>query len=352
MSSGTYTQNFDSLANGGSPSWTDNSTLPGWYISKSAAPSNVTSYVPGTGSSGTGAIYSFGAAGSTERALGSVASGTPGNFAYGVRFTNDTGLTQTNITVSYAGEQWRNANGNGAVTNTLSFSYQIAGLPLTNADAANLQTWTPFDPLDFSSPIVNAGGGGTALDGNAAANRQLFTNIILTGAAVQPGQELFLRWKDINDAGNDAGVAVDDLTVSFQAANASPPAANPPILTTQPQSEAAGEGGFAIFSVSATGNPAPNFQWQFNETNQTGQTASTLALNNLTANQAGSYSVVATNSAGATNSSSAALIVMPVSFDATNGETGFYNTTSRATAWPTGAPTPRRRRPSGANWFT
>jgi endonuclease/exonuclease/phosphatase family metal-dependent hydrolase len=319
MSGGTYSQNFDSLANSGSPGWTENVTLPGWYASKGGA--DATTYIAGTGTGSTGGIYSFGTNGVNsilDRALGSVASS--GNaYAYGVRFTNDTAFVQTNITVSYAGEQWRNANGSGAVTNTLSFSYQIASLPLTNADAANSQTWTSFAPLDFHSPIVNAGGSGTALDGNAAANRQLFTNITLTGAAVQPGQEILLRWRDTDDSGSDAGLAVDDLTVSFQSTNASPPNYSPPVITTQPQSEAAGEGGFAIFSMSATGSPAPDFQWQFNNTNLIGQTDSTLALNNLTTNQAGTYSVTVTNVAGATNSSAVTLVVAPTSLLASNG---------------------------------
>jgi endonuclease/exonuclease/phosphatase family metal-dependent hydrolase len=341
MSAGTYSQNFDSLAaSGASNPWTDNSTLPGWYISKSATPGDVTSYAAGTGSSGTGAVYSFGASGATERALGSVASGTPGNFAYGVRFTNDTGWAQSNITVSYTGEQWRDASGPGAVTNTLSFSYRVDNAPITNSDAANLKTWIPVRALDFNSPIVDVGGGGTALDGNAAANRQLFTNITLTGAVVQPGQELFLRWRDVNDSGNDAGLAVDDLTISFQATTALPPT-NPPVITSQPQSQAAGEGGFAIFSVSAAGNPPPGFQWQFNGTNLPGATGSTLALNQVTTNQAGNYSVVATNSAGATNSALATLLVTPVSSTATNGAIRIlqYNVAGNGAAdWSTNAP--------------
>lgn len=325
MSSGTYSQNFDSLADSGSPSWTDNSTLPGWYISKANGTSGngpVTAYTPGTGSSGTGAIYSFGASSSTDRALGSVASGTPGDFAYGVRFVNDTGSAQTNFTLSYTGEQWRDASGNNAMVNTLAFSYRVDSAPITDSDAGDTQTWTDVDALDFNSPVVDVGGGGTALDGNAAANRQIFTNIVLTGIAVQPGQDIFFRWRDVNDSGNDAGVAVDDLTIRFSAtvAGGPPPATNPPVITLQPQSQAAGEGGFAIFSVNATGNPAPDYQWQFNETNLAGQTNSTLALNNLTTNQTGFYSVIATNSAGGTNSVSATLLVTPNSFDATNGE--------------------------------
>ena len=105
-----YTQNFDSLGSV-SNAWTDSSTLPGWYASQSIGGPTVAGYRAGTGSSTAGALWSFGVAGVnpvTDRALGSVASGTPGNFAYGVRFQNDTAQAITNITISYTGEQWRN----------------------------------------------------------------------------------------------------------------------------------------------------------------------------------------------------------------------------------------------------
>ena len=74
-----------------------------------------TNYLAGGGASTAGGIYSFGTNGvnpATDRALGSVA-GSSLNYAYGVRFTNDTGQTQSNILVSYTGEQWRSG------TNTL-----------------------------------------------------------------------------------------------------------------------------------------------------------------------------------------------------------------------------------------
>ena len=67
------TENFDTLASAGTNiTWTDNSTIPGWYSTRAT-------YNSGTGSSNTGALYSFGVAGTnpvTDRALGSVASGT------------------------------------------------------------------------------------------------------------------------------------------------------------------------------------------------------------------------------------------------------------------------------------
>jgi hypothetical protein len=338
MSDGTYSQNFDSLAESGSANnWTDNSTLTGWYISQSKNPFVISSYTANAGSGTTGSIYSYGVGTSTERALGSVASGTPGNFAYGVCFTNDTATAQTNFSISYNGEQWRVANVNAQ---KLSFAYRI-GTILTNSDAMNSQTWMAFLALDFVSPNTNAT---QLLNGNDPTNRIVFTNIILSGAAVQPGQEIFFRWFDANDSNSDDGLAIDDLTISFQSTVAS---TNSPVIQSQPQNIAAGENGFAIFSVSATGNPPPNFQWRFNGTNLIGQTSLTLALNNLNFNQAGIYSVAITNSAVATNSHFASLIVMPDSIDATNGEIRVlqYNvagnntdTGTDASAWSTNAP--------------
>jgi len=138
FSTGTYNQNFDSLLNSGTANpWTDNSTLLGWYASKTVVPNGVTAYRAGPGDVNNGALYSFGANGSTERALGSVASGTPAilpmacdserYFAGG----ND-------LMITYTGEQWRNG-GNTAVQ-TLVFSYRISNTSITDSDALNGST--------------------------------------------------------------------------------------------------------------------------------------------------------------------------------------------------------------------
>jgi endonuclease/exonuclease/phosphatase family metal-dependent hydrolase len=230
LSDGTYAQNFDSLAaSGASIGWTNNVTLPGWYASKGNL--EAVSYIASTGSAANGSFYSFGAAGvnpASDRAFGSIAASST-NYAYGVRFTNDTALTATNFQVSFSAEQWRNANGTGAVTNTLAFSYQISSTALTNADAINVQSWTAVPALNFFSPVV--GGSGVALDGNASLSRQVFANAPLGGAVVLPGQEIFLRWRDIDDAGSDAGLAVDDLSVSFQLVSNTVPTNHPPIAS-------------------------------------------------------------------------------------------------------------------------
>jgi endonuclease/exonuclease/phosphatase family metal-dependent hydrolase len=225
FSAGTYSQNFDSLAASGTVNWTNNLTLPGWYAAKGAA--DAPTYIANAGTTTTGSLYSFGTNGvnpASDRALGSVA-GSSTAYAYGVRFTNDTALTVTNLAVSFTGEQWRSANGAGAVTNVLAFSYQISAAPIVSADAANAQTWTAFNALDFYSPVVS-NGSAIVLDGNAAGNRQVFANVVLTNVAVTPGQEIFLRWRDVDDGGSDAGLSVDNLTVSFQTTTYTPPPTN------------------------------------------------------------------------------------------------------------------------------
>lgn len=113
------TENFDTLANTGTPAWTDNSTLAGWYSVR-------TTYTPGTGSSNTGAQYSFGAAGSTERALGSVGSGGTGTIHYAVRLVNNTGGNIDSLTIAYNGEQWRDGGNATPVAQPLAFEYQVA----------------------------------------------------------------------------------------------------------------------------------------------------------------------------------------------------------------------------------
>lgn len=304
ISSGNYTQNFDSLATSGTSNpWTNNATLPGWYAAKTAA-GEVTTY--SSGNSTTGNLYSYGVAGVsnvTDRALGSLASGTPGDFAYGVRFVNDTAIPQTNILISYTGEQWR--AGANPSPNTLAFSYRISSNTITNSDANNANSWTSFATLDFVTPTTSATA--TALDGNATTNRQVFAGIPLTGAVVAPGQELFLRWVDVNDLSNDHGFGVDDLTVFFNGGVSNPPTA--PQIITQPQSQSATVGDNVSFTVAATGNPLPAYQWRFFNTNLPGATSDTLTLPSVTTNDAGNYYVVITNSAGGTNSQIVTLTV-------------------------------------------
>ena len=83
----------------------------------------------------------------------------------------------------------------------------------------------------------------------------------------------------------------------------------PPSLTLQPSNQIVLAGATVNFSAAATGTAPLNYQWQFNGTNLNGAVAETLILTNIQPAQAGSYSVLVTNSAGSITSAVAVLTV-------------------------------------------
>jgi autotransporter-associated beta strand protein len=92
-----------------------------------------------------------------------------------------------------------------------------------------------------------------------------------------------------------------------------------PAITSQPTGQVAVAGSTVSFTVSATGTPAPVYQWRFNGTNLTGATTTALLLPSVTISQAGTYSVTITNLAGSTNSSPAVLVVYATAAPALSG---------------------------------
>src|SRR5262245_5581590 len=77
------TENFDTLPATASATWTNNSTIPGWYHARTG---NGTTIVANDGASNAGNLYSYGTGTSTDRALGSIGSSNvaAGNFFWGV----------------------------------------------------------------------------------------------------------------------------------------------------------------------------------------------------------------------------------------------------------------------------
>jgi predicted extracellular nuclease len=219
---GSYTQNFDTLTdltistavNLGGPgpfaltgSPMNGSGLTGWSLARMTGSNANALFASGTGSSNTGAVYSFGALNNSERALGILQSGAT-NPTVGVVFTNDTGATINSFTVTYTGEQWRYGGTSG--TDRLAFEYQVGGTSISSG------TFTAVTALDFSSPVHGNGTTvtGFALSGNAAANRQVITASV-GGIFWAPGQSLVLRWTDFNVTGSDDGLAIDDFSFTL-----------------------------------------------------------------------------------------------------------------------------------------
>ena len=82
-----------------------------------------------------------------------------------------------------------------------------------------------------------------------------------------------------------------------------------PQITTQPVSEEVLAGTGVAFSAAATGNPAPTYQWELNGNPIPMAAGSTYTVASAQAGNAGSYTVVVTNSQGAATSNPAILTV-------------------------------------------
>jgi hypothetical protein len=133
----------------------------------------------------------------------------------------------------------------------------------------------------------------------------------------------------LNDGGNVSGSATASLTisnvtgsdaagysvvVSSSFGNVTSAAAGltvlDPAITSQPANQVTVVGQTATFNVTAVGTGPLVYQWMFNGTNLPSATNSVLTLNNVSTNQAGSYSVTVTDPAGSTNSGMAMLSVV------------------------------------------
>lgn len=83
-----------------------------------------------------------------------------------------------------------------------------------------------------------------------------------------------------------------------------------PVFVTDPQSQTKYQGDTVTFTSQAVGNPNPAYQWRFNSANISGATSSSYTKSNLSTNDAGNYTVVATNTSGSVTSAVAALTIL------------------------------------------
>ncbi len=117
----------------------------------------------------------------------------------------------------------------------------------------------------------------------------------------------------------------------------------PPAITAQPASLTVNQNASASFSVTATGNPAPTYQWRLNSTPISGATSATYSIASAQASNAGSYTCVVTNAAGSVTSNAATLTVQiapaitaqPTSLTVTQNASASFSVTATGTPAPT-----------------
>jgi hypothetical protein len=87
--------------------------------------------------------------------------------------------------------------------------------------------------------------------------------------------------------------------------------ASAPVIQTQPQSQTVTAGNSVQLSVTATGAPAPTYQWRKDGATITGATGSSYSLASVQLADAGSYAVTVSNPIGSVTSNPATLTVNP-----------------------------------------
>lgn len=110
----------------------------------------------------------------------------------------------------------------------------------------------------------------------------------------------------VSNSAGSATSSVATLTVTGVAATA-------PSITTQPLSQTANVGGAVSFTVAATGTSPLSYQWRKDGTAISGATGASYTIASVASGDAGSYSVLVSNSAGSVTSSSASLTVQTTS---------------------------------------
>ena len=144
----------------------------------------------------------------------------------------------------------------------------------------------------------------------------------LTGASLTSSNIFIGLWDyfaSLSDNTNLSFALFDNVRVERTVTNV------PPYLTSQPVDRVVGQGSNSAFAVTAGGTGPLSYQWRCNGTNLAGATSSACTVSNTLPKDAGSYTLVVTNSYGSVTSSVATLAVtVPVPADP-----GQFNSVSR-----------------------
>ncbi len=143
------------------------------------------------------------------------------------------------------------------------------------------------------------------------------TNVVLISHTFSSGlvfdSRVYTPLSDVSPvASGDSGATgmqhmgvVKDFRITYTVTNG----AIAPTITNQPQSLTVTQGNNATFTVGAAGTSPLSYQWRFSGTNISSATLSSYTRANAQSGDAGSYTVVVTNSAGSVTSSVVTLTV-------------------------------------------
>ena len=185
--------------------------LAGWYGLGSLA----AKFGASAGDQTTGGQISFGLPGSSNRALGLLATSSTGPTAFGAKFLNETAQTLKSVNVQVTGELWRQSD----LPKQLECYYYIdpTGLAaFSGSQTALLPALTVAFPTDTTAV------GGVAQDGTAAENQKNLSLVNQTIADWPSGAALWLVWQMTDATGKAQGLAIDNLSFSASAQTTTP----------------------------------------------------------------------------------------------------------------------------------
>jgi hypothetical protein len=159
------------------------------------------------GNLGTPGLYSVGSG--ADRALGAQAGGAR-TMAFGFSLLNSVAVGEiTEIKVEFYQETWRVPS---TSTNTVTAAWgtsSTAGVTTSNyLSAGGLTTVSSLNLVQASSAAA------AGVDGNSAPYRTLRT-FTFTNLDLGFGERFYLRWRDVDETGDDATLAIDNLTLTF-----------------------------------------------------------------------------------------------------------------------------------------
>ncbi|MEN9283680.1 MAG: hypothetical protein RLZZ179_1173 [Verrucomicrobiota bacterium] len=242
-----YTENFNALAatsstganNAATPTpWADDTTIPGWWLYR-AGNGTPTGFVgaayayrvsDGAINPTTGWFYSAGITGDPDRMLAAVPITAQGELSAIAVFQNTSAIPVRLTTIRYAAEI-RHTNQTASNVETLAVWWrkgtsQQAVLTMTTAPA----TADVFPPEVSTAPSAHYITGWnrvreaeftytTPTGYTPVDERSLISTAPVSEIRVEPGEFLAIRWSNINDGGADALMGLDDLSLSFTAAD-------------------------------------------------------------------------------------------------------------------------------------
>ncbi len=239
-------------------------------------------------------------AGSDATFTASVTGSAPLSYQWRFNGADVLGATDSSLTLN-------------AVQPTMAGSYQVVITNAAGAITSTLATLTVWVPPTISSqPLsrTNLVGTDAIFAVSASGTPAIGYQWRINGANI-PGAtsaSLTITGAQLGDAGTYA-VVVSNPAGAVTSAPAILTMWTLPSITSQPLSRTNLAGTDAVFSVTASGTPPLGYQWQFNNAKIPGATAATLTVSGAQPTNAGNYTVVITNVAGAVTSSIASLTV-------------------------------------------